>query len=309
MMDVSGTARATLVTALGLAMAMISTAAVAAKVHVVDHNIAGDRSGDSKGKKRWAGVAAEARRGADVLTMQEVCSEDLKEIRTELRPLGWKFEFVRMRTKPECGGDGEKGLVIAARSRLANVKAEPLKVDGKLPGQAGYIGSRAFFLLCADVPQVNVPGMLRLCTTHLWAGDASTDAAKDLAIRAQQAQQIAAILKPQMGNRKIVLTGDFNSTPDSDAMDALYRVTRNGGLGSAESGKFWEVDQVAGNKRVRRGGRNTLLEKRKIDYIFASTKGVNPYEGVELTRLYIATHNGRRLSTHKLLRAWIDFKQ
>lgn len=297
-----------------LVLGAVSTAASAAKVVVVSHNIAGERTDR---KADWKGVKAEAESGADLVTMQEACTADYTGFRDHFRPKGWHVEFVAMKKiaegdLDECGG-GDKGLVIAARHKLANVTAHPLTVRGKRQGEPGYIGGREFWLFCADVPGMKVPGQFTFCTTHLWASHADTKdvPGADDAIRAEQARSIARILEGRGANRRIILTGDFNAVPKSDAMDRIYRVTRQGAVNRGNL--FWEVDQsydpICGQgDRLCRDGRVTRpLSKVKGDYIFASHTGVNPHTGLKLTELYVPGGKPNPQNNHRLMRAWVNF--
>lgn len=292
----------------------ISTSANAAKVVVVNHNIAGERTDK---KPDWKGVKAEAESGANLVSMQEACTADYTEFRDHFRPKGWQVEFVAMKKiaendLDECGG-GDKGLVIATRHKLANVKAHPLTVRGKLQGQPGYIGGREFWLFCADVPGMKVPGSFTFCTTHLWAshGDTKDVPGADDAIRAEQARAIAKILEAYGPARRIILTGDFNAVPKSEAMDRIYRVSRQGTVNRQNI--FWEVDQsydpICGRgDRLCRDGRNTRpLSNVKGDYIFASHTGVHPHDGLRLTELYVPGGKPNPKNNHRLMRAWVNF--
>lgn len=301
-------------------LGVISTSANAAKVVIVNHNIAGERTDK---KADWKGVKreAEGKSGADLVTMQEACTADYNGFRDHFRPKGWDVVFVAMKKAAEgdlkeCRG-GDKGLVLAAKTRhkLMNVKAYPLPVQGKLPGDPGYLGGREFFLFCADVRAmpVQVPGSFRLCTTHLWAGHSTTNEkpGENEKIRAEQAGVIAKILEAASPNRRIILTGDFNAEPKSAAMDEIYRVNRDGSIN--RDNRFWEVDQsyddICGEgDKLCRDGRNTRpLSKVKGDYIFASHIGVNPHSGLKLTELYVPGGKPNPLNNHRLMKAWVNF--
>lgn len=307
-------ARALPLIAATMLLGAVSTSAHAAKVVVVNQNIAGERTDR---KPDWKGVKVEAESGAHVVTMQEACTADFNGFRDHFRPRGWDVRFVAMKKfaekdLDECG-KGDKGLVIAAKHKLENVRAYPLPVLQKLPGQPGYIGGREFFLFCADVPAIQVPGRLRFCTTHLWAGHTDTNdvAGANEAIRAEQAAEIARILEAEGRNRRIILTGDFNSVPRSAAMDQIYRVNRDRTINTGN--RFWEVDQsydpiCGAGDRLCRGGRVTRpLSKEKGDYIFASYLGVNPHTGLSLTELYTPGRKSLQ-NNHHLMKAWINFR-
>lgn len=160
---------------------------------------------------------------------------------------------------------------------------------------------------------MQVPGRLTFCTTHLWASHADTKdvPGEDEKIRAEQARMIAKILEGYGANRRVVLTGDFNSVPKSEAMDRIYRVTREGKIN--RENRFWEVDQsydpiCGAGDRLCRNGRNTRpLSNVKGDYIFASHVGVRPHAGLRLTELYVPGGKPNPQNNHRLMRAWVNF--
>ena len=84
---------------------------------------------------------------------------------------------------------------------------------------------------------------------------------------------------PKKSYDVVIVGGDFNATPKTFPMDNLY------GAGPDHKGQFLELHQMATGKPGR-GGKATVGggdKARKIDYIFASTKGARSAGGTERT--------------------------
>ncbi|MFY0523687.1 endonuclease/exonuclease/phosphatase family protein [Archangium gephyra] len=283
-------------------------------VTVVNHNITGERTDNYPD---WFGVRDQVLNGADVATMQEVCSADFAEFQAFFAQYGWHTAFIPMSKYSEadldkCGVDGDLGLVLAA-NRPMTLHSYRLPVMGKYHGEWGYPGGKEFILFCADVPSMPTPGLFTFCTTHLWSGHSSVSDAQDFEIRAEQATRINSILKPLVqAGRRVILTGDFNSKPDSLAMDRIYRVNPDGSTNTNKV--FWEVDNsydpICGANKLCRDGRPTIQFANdnwaKYDYIFAGNVGVHGHTGLALTNIYYP--GNPPTSTHKLIKGWVNFQ-
>ncbi len=108
------------------------------------------------------------------------------------------------------------------------------------------------------------------------------------------------------------MTGDFNSKPDSLAMDRIYRVNPDGSINTNKV--FWEVDNsydpICGADKLCRDGRPTIQFANgnwaKYDYIFAGNVGVHGHTGLALTNIYYP--GSPPTSTHKLIKGWVNFQ-
>lgn len=226
--------------------------AASATVRVFSHNL------EKKGTAidRVAGLADGG--GPEFLLLQEVCRSKVGT----LQALGYTT-YRERRSASKCGTDPSIGEAVVWTGRSAEVTGV---VAVNLT--AAPVGGHLYGLACLDV---NHGGhTFRACSTHLVAGGSTNDAFRHDLTRA-----IKATTTPWMSQKDVVLVGgDFNATPGSATMNAMY------GVGPASAGEFRELAQTAGDGRTARTGKNTFYAK-KIDYVFASKNGTRTSGGTE----------------------------
>lgn len=226
--------------------------AASSSVRVFSHNL--EKKGTAIDK-----VAALADGGGpELLLLQEVCRSKL----SKLQGLGYTT-YRERRTTDNCGTDtsiGEAVVWTGKSSEVTNVVAVNLT--------PAPVGGHLYGLACLDVTHGG--HTFRACSTHLVAGGDANDA-----FRHDLTKAIKATTTPWMTEKDVVLVGgDFNSTPGTATMNAMY------GVGPASGGEFREIAQTAGSGATARGGKNTFYSK-KIDYVFASKNGTRTSGGTE----------------------------
>jgi endonuclease/exonuclease/phosphatase family metal-dependent hydrolase len=180
--------------------------------------------------------------GADVVTLQEVCSEDVARIQAAT---GYTPSPFFMMQSAQYGGQWPnscekrrgrammKGNVIFSKHPISNAQEHYL-----LPDPVAYPGhqhdGRRVTLGCVDV--AFGPGV-RTCTSHFTAGDDPADGQA----RATEAGVAASILNPWEKDMPVTFSGDLNSNPKTYVMDTLHRVNRDG-TGANRSAWFWGAD-------------------------------------------------------------------
>lgn len=199
---------------------------------VVDHNVEKYRSVLHK-----AFDTARAR-GAQALTLQEVCLTDAVEL-AQANP-GWPMLF----TTSRVGGCDKKGkgdvgtLVIRRSGGDYSIQEFPLPAD---PGRVPRLSCLTF----GSAPVKHV------CSTHLVSKDEGTG------IRAQQTAEIKRVTREWIeAGHLVVVGGDFNATPDKPEMDSMF--ARGG------NGRFVSAHQLEGRAE------KTTDNGRQIDYVFFS---------------------------------------
>lgn len=222
------------------------------KIKIVSHNTDG-------GSASSAVAAAGDWGDVDAITYQELCTSE----RDALRAAGYEVYWAQQR----------KGSATRCRKGTAIVSARDLgaKVVKPLITRGSRDQRRTFKLLCAQVKGTGVANTW-VCTAHFPldynGGKAPTGTQNRIAV----ARKITATINPWIrSGRRVVMTGDFNDQPGSQPLDRFYRV--NGG------GQFWEGDQKK-DGRLRRDMEPTTSKGSKIDYFFASHRGVDPRSGV-----------------------------
>lgn len=218
-------------------------------VKVIQHNLDG-------GPIDQAVAQADAM-GANIMTLQELCSTELDRLQDK----GWKSKGSWVSTKPASCADGsDEGQAIVFRgpvSEEAFAYQVPLENPGDTDGLGPAIGATnrtGFALTCftnlKGVLGGSNPPKLRVCTTHLF-----TKGGDDIdgnIVRGQQMSQIQAeIGKWVGGNSKVIFTGDLNMTPTSAELNWTYS-----NFGEAGGGKT--------------GVASTTDSDRKLDYVFGN---------------------------------------
>ncbi|MFB8072525.1 endonuclease/exonuclease/phosphatase family protein [Streptomyces californicus] len=186
--------------------------------------------------------------GADVILLQEACSDDVAAARRALGP-GWDTAFQgyahRRATgryaQVGCGaGRGRAGIAVLSAAPLSRIET----VDAQQPEVGLHRGT-----LCATVFE---PG-IRVCGAHLsLPGSDRAHPEWELGD-----DQLAALVDAAGG--RTVFGGDLNSTPPS-ASNARSWIWPDGPYG-----RYRECDQQGPEGRT---GRPTLVSGGKVDYLF-----------------------------------------
>jgi exonuclease III len=283
-------------TAVGVGLAISTTAVITAtvaaapavasttdnKIRIVQHNT--DMGGYQSAVRRaneWGDV--------DALAFQEICESQKLQAEAE----GWKVHWVSQRdVTPSCPptaqGSTRKGLAIFAQPGRVDTASYDTK------WLLTYNG-RAFYLICARLTNTGVPNTW-LCTAHFAQGDDAGTPGSEL--RSQMSAKISAYLDGWVAEgKRVVLTGDFNAFPNTAELGPLYRVQGSG----FDTDKFWEGDQADVCTGLCRDMAFTTDNNKKLDYFFASWRGVNPNTGMVKTLLDSAT------SGHHIVRGQVTF--
>ncbi len=176
-------------------------------------------------------------RGAQALTLQEVCTADAVEL-ARANP-GWPMLFTSSRPDACAStGRGDAGtLVIRRNSGAYTVQEYPLPAD---PGRVPRLSCLTFGY--APVKHV--------CSVHLVSRDTTR-------VRALQTQEIKRLTRTWIeAGHLVVVGGDFNATPDKPAMDSIF--AREG------NGRFVSAHELEGRAE------STTDDRRHIDYVFFS---------------------------------------
>jgi len=227
-------------------------------------------------------------RAADIVFLQEACKNMTDKLKAELGP-DWTVTLqpVPRRERDEnlpadrdggrnhrCkpGKPGGKGSVfgigmVVRSSRLTVTRSRVYQLPL-------YEVREARRMLCLDIA---TPRPLVACSTHLTADDGTNEVES----RRRQAEEIKNLLSPgNTADKAVFLGGDFNTTPDAPALNALWHPAYVGGA----AGSFIEVDSGPSEQKISyqritgrttwsnviriRGGWSYTRERHKYDYIF-----------------------------------------
>ncbi|WP_030526798.1 endonuclease/exonuclease/phosphatase family protein [Phycicoccus jejuensis] len=228
-----------------------SAEAASSSVRVFSHNL--EKKGTAINRVRELSDGG----GPEVLLLQEVCSSLIPK----LQDIGYTH-YRQRRTSTKCSGDQGIGEAVVWTGKSAEVSGTV-----SVPLNATPVDNHTYGLACLDI---NHGGhAFRACSTHLVAGGAANDA-----FRHDLTKAIKATTGSWMSTKVVLVGGDFNTTPGSATMNAMY------GVGSASGGEFRELAQSAGTGSTARSGKNTFYSK-KIDYIFASKAATRTGGGTE----------------------------
>jgi len=247
---------------------------------VVDHNI----------ERRPAALAAALRRAARVdarmITLQEVCWWQVRDLRTK-HP-DWSIAYQADNRSGRCQERTALGT-LSERNDLGNVAirtggTRTRTVVHVFKSQVSRRGNRGVACL-----QWRVRVTIDLCSTHL-LHVGKIKAQQPVLLR--QARQLSTFTRRLTARgHLVVLGGDFNAAPGSRPLDYFYTV--NG------EGRFVEATSCQrGILRCRRSQGITLDGgERKIDYVFFSANRTPPGapHGLEITRT---------VSDHHMLTGW-----
>jgi endonuclease/exonuclease/phosphatase (EEP) superfamily protein YafD len=234
---------------------------VSAEIRAVQHNVWKQQSAINHA------ISKAQNTDAHVIMLEELCPGQKDAILSQYGAQ-WTIGVVAAK-RPAQGGcplpDGTQEVpfdVVIYRGKGGSVKA-----FNELAGPLNAPGNK---MVCVLFERANVP--VHACAIHLISAD-WTDPATGIAyqgddIRDRQATAVKKQAREWLDKGHfVILGGDFNSTPNKDAMNKFYDGSFGGG------GDFTEYNRPAGS----RDGEATTDAKpegggaRKIDYIFFST--------------------------------------
>ncbi|UNO41737.1 endonuclease/exonuclease/phosphatase family protein [Streptomyces sp. MST-110588] len=234
---------------------------------------------------------------ADQIFLQEVCRPQFNVIADRLRPMGLQGRFTPTISGNDsvCGGS-QYGVAIFVKGRISEYQV----LDLTQGGEAEPI----------TVPCVKSTTQGRLnwaCSVHLYWRDAKLNVA--------EARQLAAQVKVWRDQgTPVVLGGDFNRTPRTDALSEFY----SAGIDDGGVGAFVEADETdkehfnrevcdpSVKSRCRSGaptiGSAATNDEMKIDYLFFDEKHFRNVKGDVLPE-------DPQVSDHRMIRgaaAWAN---
>ncbi|MBE7324076.1 endonuclease/exonuclease/phosphatase family protein, partial [Nocardioides sp. Y6] len=268
--------------------------AAPSKLVVIQHNTDGSRT-------RYDSALQEAAdTGAHAVILQEVCNSWVKEG----LPTGWQHNYSPTKTKTTanaCPGPHTDKGVLVAWTRPAEAVTTPTFSLKKEPKDR----TRKPKLVCLGVTS---GAKYTICGTHLVAfknlcpdKDNPTPDCMQPAdeIREQQARKIRNKVKGWLGDRRVIIGGDFNTNPKDTPLDYLYAQP----AGASKQGRFIEAEQLGSKGKPVRKGQDTA-EGRKIDYLFFSdnfTSVKHPGKLAPLKFIDAETPNGVKSGHARLL--------
>lgn len=251
-----------------------SAEAAPVQIRVVQHNLA-----KLPGALDAVIAKKNATSGPEVITMQEVCGSMRSRIESKL---GKNYSW-HVRRHGHCADGsniGEVAVWTGGDFVSKNVR--------DLTAQPGQPSDQTYGIACVVFTYGGKKN--KACSTHLAAGDNMA------AVREGQTAELNGLSAGWMADgTRVILAGDFNTEPDKAAMSSIY------GIGSGAAGSFLELHQAATGQSFR-GGKPTLWQTRKIDYIFGSTTGFVFGQGSESTcNSTKRDANGCTPSNHRIL--------
>lgn len=273
---------------LGAQLAPRDEVATPYRFWVVQHNIAGgtlnrgQASALTYDDQRIAAIASDQSHTPDLVTMEEVCASQYTDFQ-QAHPT-WHATFTHMLTdQASCaeGSDHGQGQMIASPWPWTNRTVTSLGY----PDSSGSSGIKSFGMLCVDL-QVGTAAGTRVvhgCVVHLRAfhrtaaenAAAGNAAISDDDVRERQTAIIRSTLRQEIAatGHAVVIAGDFNAKPATDAQTNMYASTVAG------AGDFYEADQTdsrwqdgapCGSSGCR-SGEYTIGTATKYDYAFYSS--------------------------------------
>jgi endonuclease/exonuclease/phosphatase family metal-dependent hydrolase len=205
-----------------------------------------------------------------VVTLNEVCRSQYDKLYVDLLPYYGHFEPT---VASRCWDGSDYGIAILLRtSSFSYLGSWPLPNPG---------GGEPRKMSCL---QTNVSGAsqpLVACVTHIDTNSANI---------ASQISAVAGRARGFWADNKVLVGGDFNTTPDSSALSPMYSTLHSGGTGvfnEADSGYFSRsgggtgstYNEYTGGCQHRPCGCrvNDWKTLRKIDYIFLSRYDFTSY--------------------------------
>ncbi|HET7399800.1 MAG TPA: endonuclease/exonuclease/phosphatase family protein [Intrasporangium sp.] len=222
---------------------------------VAQFNMCGgnDCSGTPAQKVGWIASTVIARQ-ARVLTLNEVCGNQLSVLTDRLRAGGYAMQASFMATVPaggsRCAGTAY-GNAVLTRTTQASVRRHVFAA------QDGGAQKRAVLCVLTQLARAS-----QVCTTHLSPGP------RRAAVRDRQVAETVAFAR--LVSRPTLLMGDLNDYPASDSFDRVYAPSYGGGA----TGAYVEGGSTRGGLPCRCGA--PTRGSTKIDYVFASGSAFGP---------------------------------
>ena len=202
--------------------------------------------------------------GAQLVGINELCRSQFDALERALRESGWPRDpddfarFAAGRPGTLTPGDcGAFGVAIFSRPALGPATRFELPSDGSIESR---------WLICAPLVEL---GHLRFCVTHL------TPRLVDGDNRAQVGEVLRRLEAYRAAGDTVIVTGDFNTEPDAESLDAVYAPGVDTPENHGNTGEYRELDDDDG-AHCRGYGEATGSHAtgggcghgRKIDFIF-----------------------------------------
>lgn len=235
---------------------------------------------------------------AHVITMQEVCSEDVERMRVHLQNITsvpwYNSQFAQMsgpskRHPNSCQQAGRTGKSTNAKGNVMLTRV-PIYANEDTLSLLGEHSGRTFTLGCMNVAFAGSRdngARTAVCNTHLPAGSSGTAATKRLRYAKQIKNGIPRRTHPNgvaysssggvdAIQRLVptVLAGDFNIGLRTNVSSLFHRIN-SAGTGLNGAGKFWEADHETGScsyDYCRKGSATLDSGCCKYDYVYFGTK-------------------------------------
>ncbi|WP_246142861.1 endonuclease/exonuclease/phosphatase family protein [Nocardioides rubriscoriae] len=283
--------------ALGLTVPALVVAAVQApasalttqQLGIVDQNVHRDPSALA------SAVDKAETEGAQVILLQEVCKSHLDSlIGTNGATKGWTVAFKQDQTN--CPGTENGGVAAIWTGGTTGSKTTmTFSADTQYVYETDPDPTDAYTSTATGMACVLFQSEYRACSVHIVINGGYE----------KQRAQVAEI-EPWMQNpaqnrywistdKRIILGGDFNMTPDRPAMDKIYKNPTSSSVGYFH--EAYRTQQPAGSVNVCRCGSATANDATvKFDYVFISS---NVFSNTAQSSLSLSTN----ASDHKLLYA------
>jgi endonuclease/exonuclease/phosphatase family metal-dependent hydrolase len=200
-----------------------------------------------------------------IATLNEICVGQYIELKRQLTAKGWtmdgRFQTTKRESKclPEsgcgtsCADRNRYGIAVLTRGTLSAFVPRCLS---EADGSCAVTTTETRWAMCVTTTLYTPT---RACTTHIGTSD-----------QANQIARLTAWLNSYHASIPVLVGGDFNVSPSSDALDRVY-TSGGGGM----FGRFQEADACS----TRTGQSDTcnegtfdkpVLADPKLDYVFAS---------------------------------------
>lgn len=259
-----------------------ASAATAHELRVLTHNIAGGPIFRG-GPEAISGINTQiAAFDPDVIMLTEVCASQRTAFQ-QAHPTWHVYFSVMVSNQRSCKVDGStnirQGQMLASPYPISNISNDLLGHPDVDQYDDGEKRTKRFKLLCGDIA---IPGHsatgLRACVTHLRAFQDP----EDHDAREAQTAKIRTLLHDRIWDQgqAVTVAGDFNALPNWNAMDSMYRLSRDSQ--DTGVGDFHEADQtdakffdthgpsVTCGDDACRTGQRTIGKATKYDYAFVS---------------------------------------
>ncbi|MFA3836177.1 endonuclease/exonuclease/phosphatase family protein [Streptomyces aureus] len=177
-------------------------------------------------------------RGADVVSLNEVCESQYTAIRRRLAARGWpqdpdnfgRFDAALAPSPRLCGGSGAYGIALFAEHGMGAARRYPLPGDGVAEPRT---------MLCA--PRADLPRM-KYCTVHIATSDTGNGGTE---VARRQLDQVRSLLDGfAEAGETYVVAGDFNAQPHYVRLDPFYAASADTPNNSGNHGAHRELDDA-----------------------------------------------------------------